>query len=171
MNFREYTELDMRFAALIHIAENFDSLNEEDLTESVLKKLGLHAHKSKGILAYIKSFTSGAGKVFLHMIKGDLKKAKAVIQEVGKEDILDFLLKLDQGTLHLITGPIHAIDAWTGWHIWAAVKTRVDQGASLTAIVKDAIVKVKDGITKLYTTDKPRQTQLIGYVNKLELEL
>ena len=82
--------------------------------------------------------------------------------------MLDFLLKLDMATLHVLTGPLHTIDAITGWHLWANVKDKADQGLkkakeaidNLIAVAKTAEQSVKDklkrymhGIAKLIGLD------------------
>ena len=57
--------------------------------------------------------------------EGYKEKMKDVVTKVQKEDVIDVLLKLDVLTLHAITGPIHMIDALTGWHIGPMVKAAV----------------------------------------------
>lgn len=125
-----------------------------------LNKVGFKLHKSKGILDYIKSFAGGVGKVMFHIIKGDLDKAKELIKSISKEDILDFLYKLDLGTLHLFTGPIHMIDAWTGWDLAVNLKSHMEKGEGITDIIKKELQKVKDYIIKLFPTDTEKQKEL-----------
>ena len=75
MDFKEYIETQDKFTALFLLAEQIDELDGADestlneSTQSIMGKLGLHAHKSKSILSYVKSFASGAGKVILYLIK------------------------------------------------------------------------------------------------------
>lgn len=125
-----------------------------------LNKIGFKIHKSKGILDYIKSFVGGVGKVMFHIIKGDLDKAKEIIKDLSKEDILDFLYKLDLGTLHLFTGPIHMIDAWTGWDLAVNLKSHIEKGEGITEIIKKELQKVKEYINKLFPTDTDKQKEL-----------
>lgn len=125
-----------------------------------LNKIGFKIHKSKGILDYIKSFVGGTGKVMFHIIKGDLDKAKEIIKDLSKEDILDFLYKLDLGTLHLFTGPIHMIDAWTGWDLAVNLKSHIEKGEGITEIIKKELQKVKEYINKLFPTDTDKQKEL-----------
>lgn len=174
MDFRDYVQSEEKTLALVHLMEaldEMDSLNESDtdiLVESVLKKVGLHAHKSKGLLSYIKSFTTGVGKLFLALLKGDGKKAKEILKSVNKEDVLDFLLKLDTGTLHLISGPLHTLDAWTGWHIGANIKAKMEKGTGIVNVIKDNIAKVKTYLADLYKNDKDTLAKLHHHADKIE---
>ena len=66
------------------------------------------------------------GKVIWYAMKAavgneeDKQKLIRIIKEtkISSSQLIDFLLKLDMLTLHAITGPIHMIDAVTGWHLW-----------------------------------------------------
>lgn len=132
-----------------------------------LNKLGLKIHKSKGILDYIKSFTTGIGKVMFHIVKGDVDKAKELIKSVSKEDVMDFLYKLDLGTLHLFTGPIHMIDAWTGWDLAVNLKSHMEKGEGISDMIKKELTKVKEYITKLFSSDEDKQKELNNYVDNI----
>jgi len=154
------------------LEEDLNTLNEssaEMLAEGITDKLGkagLKLHKGKGILTYIKDFTMGAGKVFLAMIKGDVKKAKEILKTVEKEDILDFLYKLDLGTLHLVTGPLHTIDAWTGWDLSIKMKDHMQKASSIFDQIKDALRNVKQKIVSAF--DKNISSKLVTQVDKIE---
>ena len=160
--------------AAITIASMFDgSLYEaEALDEAaggILQKLGLEAHKTKGLIGYIKSFTTGIGKIVIAALKGDKEKVKEIASTVKKEDVIDFLLKLDMATLHLVSGPIHTIDAITGWHLWAAVKSVAAKAGSVYDEIKKAIDVIKQKITTLI--DKPKREQMLKPISDLELAL
>lgn len=172
-----------KILAMVLFMESMDRLEvvsesklEEDLiviAEGIndhLNKVGFKVHKSKGILDYIKNFTTGVGKVMFHIIKGDTDKAKELIKKISKEDVLDFLYKLDLGTLHLFTGPLHMIDAWTGWDLAVNLKSHIDKGQRGVDLLKQAIDKVKKGIIELFASDNSRQNELMRYVSKLEQE-
>lgn len=172
-----------KILAMVLFMESMDRLEvvsesklEEDLiviAEGIndhLNKVGFKIHKSKGILDYIKNFTTGIGKVMFHIIKGDTDKAKELIKKISKEDVLDFLYKLDLGTLHLFTGPLHMIDAWTGWDLAVNLKSHIDKSQGVVDLLKQAIDKVKKGIIELFSSDNSRQNELMGYVSKLEQE-
>lgn len=161
-----------KIISLLVLMEHLDTLDlmSESIDEQLvtiaegindhLNKVGFKLHKSKGILDYIKSFAGGVGKVMFHIIKGDLDKAKELIKSISKEDILDFLYKLDLGTLHLFTGPIHMIDAWTGWDLAVNLKSHMEKGEGITDIIKKELQKVKEYISKLFPTDTDKQKEL-----------
>ena len=103
--------------------------------------MGLHVKKGKGLIQYFAAFTKGAGAMILAMLKGDTDKVKAISKTVKKQDIIHFLLQLDQATLHLVTGPIHMIDAITGWHIGADLGALTKKSAELALSAIDAITQ------------------------------
>jgi len=113
-----------------------DSLNEENW----LSKLGLHTKKRKGLIQYFAQFGTGMAKLFKAAIKKDKAEVKKIMStEISKEDLIDFILKLDQASLHVLTGPIHTISAITGIHIEANLDKVSD---SVKNIVKDAYDKI-----------------------------
>jgi len=172
---RELNEYESQIVVLAMLAEDdmiLEAMNEEDIAllaeglSDKLGKAGLKLHKGKGILDYVKSFTMGAGKLFLAMIKGDTKKAKAILQTVEKEDILDFLYKLDLGTLHLITGPLHTIDAWTGWDLSVKMKSHMQKAGNIFDEIKHALATVKDKIVGAF--DKGVSSKLVSKIGEIE---
>jgi hypothetical protein len=121
--------------------EDLCMLNESKV-HGALKKAGLHLKKQKGLLDYILK----AGKTFYNLFKAammkDKKKVKEILNtEISKEDLMDFILKLDQSTLHLLTGPLHFIEAVTGWHLAADVDSAV-QGVG--NVIKTAYQTIVD---------------------------
>jgi len=114
----------------------------------VAKKAGLHIETKKGLLQYLAAATTGVAKLLYYAVdyyynNNNKSKEKMIelAKSVKKEDILDFLLKLDMLTLHLISGPIHQLDALTGTHIWANIKNKTK---NVTDVAKDAIKKVEN---------------------------
>lgn len=178
MNFQEYlnesAEAELHIHALLFLLEqDLDALNEssdfealDEAFDSHLKKIGLKLHKSKGILDYIKSFAKGAGKVIYYIIKGDHDKAKDVLKTMTKEDFLDFLYKLDLGTLHLITGPLHFIDAWSGWDLAVNMASHMKKAEDMGSILKQAIEKVKTAVVNMFTGKQ--QKNLLSHVDKIQ---
>jgi len=167
-------ETSDRLQVLLYMMENIDTINEstdEQILESIHKhvnKLGLKLHKSKSLIDYIKSFTTSAGKLFLYMIKGDTKKAKELLNTIEKEDVLDFLLKLDLGTFHIITGPLHTIDAWTGWDLAANVQAKMEKGSELLNSIKHGIDDIRAKIVSLYSGEPTRVKQLDKHLHNIE---
>jgi len=99
----------------------------------VANKAGINVSVKKGLVHYLASAGINTAKLIYHAInyyynkdEKSKERIKEIIKSVKKEDLIDFLLKLDTLTLHLITGPIHTIDALTGTHIWANIKTKAE---------------------------------------------
>lgn len=141
----------------------------ESKLHSMLSKAGLHLGKSKGLIQYVLGFGKGIGQLVVAAIRGDKEKIKSLMDSVTKEDVIDFLLKLDQATLHLVTGPIHLIDSITGWHLWAAVKSTAEKAGDVIVKIKQAIDTVKQGITKAFDTAK--QKRALTHIQGIETEL
>lgn len=126
--------------------------------KGVLSKAGIDVHKGKGLLQILAGAGATLGKFLWYAIrasnlndKESREKLKEIANtEIKKEQVIDFLLKLDALTLHAITGPIHMIDALTGWHIWAKVsKTSAD----IITRAKEAISHLESIATKIISQD------------------
>jgi hypothetical protein len=124
-----------------------------------MKKAGLVSHKgSDGLIQMVAKSGAHIGKILFYAVKATKdEKSKAKLKELlkkkgSKEQLIDFLIKLDTVSLHLVSGPIHSIDALTGWHI----------GANLHDKVIDGATKVKDALGHLETARK----KLTGDVSK-----
>ncbi len=169
--------------------QNLDTFNENVLNEGVkdkvmgfLKKaklsakdlthhLGIHIGKSggRGLIQSLLASGMNISKVMIAAFQavrgGDEEKAalKDAITKlkVKKEDLLDFLLRLDQATLHLVTGPLHMIDAIMGWHIWADVKA---QASNISTRVKDAFTAMIQTIK-----DLPKKVKTVATSNMTDL--
>jgi hypothetical protein len=160
-----------KLICMLCLAEESDMLNESvELIESRLAKFGLHAVRSKGLIDYVKSIGTGAGGMLLAAIKGDKDKIKQIASGIEKSDVVDFFLKLDQATLHLVTGPLHMIDAITGWHIGADIHKHVEKAKSVIADVKDSIINVKDKLDVIIKNSKKRQ-RVFSHIKKLETDI
>lgn len=119
---------------LEEMESNCDSLSEavniKGALAGFLKKGGVHASKeNKGLIEIMLKSGRHIGLTFFHAIKAsrgnedskDILKNELLKKKVKKADVIDVLLKLDTLTMHLFTGPIHIIDALTGWHIAADI--------------------------------------------------
>lgn len=144
--------------------------NSEYITEGVddvLKTFGLGLEKkSQGVIGYVAKFTKGVGKLILAAIKGDRKKMKELLKSISKEEVLDFLLKLDMLTLHYVTGPIHLIDALTGWELWANIENIAKKSEVVINSIKKILNDLKD---KIKTFVAPKlQPVVIGKIADIE---
>ena len=154
--FKEYTQITEteEYAAVISVMEFLDYIKndyQETLNEGVLEKFGITAHNnSKGLLAIIKDGGVLLVKLFAAAVKGDKEEVKRIANtEISKADVINFLLKLDTATLHLISGPLHSIEAWTGWHLGAASKKAAEISGTVVNKIKDATTFIKQKVSGL----------------------
>jgi len=177
-------DLEDRIALLVYMAENDEMINEsydmENLTEAQeemivegihdwLAKVGMKLHKGDGIIDYILQFSKGAGQLIMAAIQGDEKKVKGIAASFKKEKLLDFLLKLDMATLHVVTGPIHFIDAVTGWDLMANLKGAAETAKDKLKNFYDAMKKVKDSISTVLGGD--RQKRMLKVADNLSYNM
>lgn len=159
--------------------EEFNQLDEgisdfKDRIKGILPKLGIHAHKTgPGLIQILGKAGSTMTKFFWYAMKaatGD-EEAKAKVKELAnkeihKEDVLDFLLRLDTVSMHLVSGPIHMIDALTGWHIGAHTN-KVKDG--ITIKIKKAIEYLEDVAKTAVGRIKQKIVQYINGIKNLAI--
>lgn len=125
-----------------------EPLTEKINVQSFLSKVGFSSERhGKGLISILKNVGKHISKTIILAIKAYAKKDDKskedlrvhINKRVSKQEMLDFILRLDQLTLHAITGPIHMIDALTGWHL----------AADLHSASKTDVVKVKTAIKTL----------------------
>lgn len=156
-------------ANLVLVSFLSEHLNENELNEASIsnfaEKLGIKISKENGLIDYIKKFTVASGKLLLAAIKGDTESVRTIAKSLKKEEFLDFLLKLDTVTLHLITGPIHMIDAITGWEIMANIQHQVKHSSEVViSSFKDALKYIKDKIEN-FMAPGDKKKELLNHVN------
>ena len=177
-------DMEDKIALLMYLAENDEMINEsydmENLTEAQeilivegvndwLGKIGMKLHKGDGIIDYILQFGKGAGQLIIAAIQKDEKKVKGIAASFKKEKLLDFLLKLDMATMHIVTGPIHFIDAVTGWDLMANLKGAAETAKDKLINFYNAMKKVKDSISVVL--GGKRQTQMLKVAGNLEYNM
>jgi len=148
------------------------NLNEDLLEEGLkdfLHKMGIHASKTNGLIDYFIGFTKNTGKLVLAAINNDRAEVKRIAGLLDRATVIDFLLKLDQVTLHLVTGPIHMIDAITGWHIGAAIEATAKKAGTIISDIWKYIKEIKAKIEGNF--DKTKAKILLRNLNKLETSL
>jgi hypothetical protein len=115
--------------------------------ETGVDKIGMKLHHGKGLIDYAKSFTGATGKMIIAAIKKDKEEIKRIASTFEKAEFIDFLLKLDMVTMHIVTGPIHFVDAVTGWDLAANLKAHTKKAQdTLETIIKsinDLKIKIK----------------------------
>ena len=89
--------------------------------------------KEKGLVHYFKDMGIGGAQLMYHAFNAYYNKdqkskdrVKELSQSVKKEHIIDILLKLDILSLHLVTGPLHIIEAVTGWNVLHNVQNKIE---------------------------------------------
>lgn len=136
-----------------------------------LSSMGIHAHKTgPGLIGDLRSAGKGFFKFFVAVLRGDWETVKSMAnKEIKKEDVLDFILRLDQATLHILTGPIHSLEALTGWHIWANIKKASEKTKEVTSKVvsrvKDALEFIK---SKVSSHPDPKAKTVFKAISKIE---
>jgi hypothetical protein len=122
----------------------------------------------KGLLSYLKDIGVGgsqmlyyAFQVYYHKDESAKDKIKELTKSVKKEHIIDILMKLDVLTLHLITGPLHIIEAVTGWNILSHIKGKIDSSDKKAKSAIEAIESLGKDL------DDKLKSQLQNYANAI----
>ena len=175
-NFKSYLvekqQIDESLALMIYAMDFYDQgLNESDLNEmdinKFLSKFGLKFHKEgPGLIDYVRDFVKGTGKLFVAAVKGDKAEVMRIAASVTKEQVLDFILKLDQATMHILTGPIHFVDAVTGWDLWANMEKLAKDGKDILVDIWNSLKELKKKIHKAF--DPNRETTILKQITDME---
>lgn len=143
-------QIDMENIIELYQFINKDMLNEGMDFQGILNKLGFKVSKGKGIIQILAGASVNVSKIVWYTFKlyqGDeeyRQKILDIYSKVKKEDVMDFLLKLDMLTLHTLTGPIHMLDAITGWHLSPNInKVTKDISYRINRVIKH-LTTVKD---------------------------
>lgn len=148
---KEYTDLyeDVKSEILSRLTNYGLTFQDKSKINDVIKVLGFKLSKSNGPTLIDLLIKSGKTllEFFLAAIRGDKQKVKEMANtKIKAEDVVNFILKLDEATLHILSAPLHTIEALTGWHLSANIK-------KVATATKDVIVKkVKDAFQ--YIKDK-----------------
>jgi hypothetical protein len=120
--------------------------------EAGIDKIGMKLHKGKGVLSYIADFNDAASFLVYAAIKGDKEEVLRLAKTFDKSKFVDFLLKLDMLSMHILTGPIHMIDAITGWDLIANLKAHTSKAENIIDSIEKAISDLKAKISTLMDT-------------------
>ena len=135
---------------LLEEMEITDDVNEG--VNDILNKFGLGLEKkAPGVIEYMAKFTTGVGKLIWYAMKRDKKAIKKLSKEFTKEDLLDFLMKLDLVTMHLVTGPLHMIAGLTGWDLEVEVKHAKAKAQTVVDKIKSALNVLKSEVTQYFS--------------------
>lgn len=151
----------------------FMEMDEEILNEAVdikgaLKKANVFSKDNDGLLATIARAGKTMGLFVWHALKafgGDDKSAdelkKLANTKITKQDFINFLINLDMVTLHAISGPIHAIEAITGWPVHHALTKVHTKTKDMTKKVLDALDNVQNATNQLPSKVKKKASSFI----------
>jgi hypothetical protein len=120
--------------------------------EAGIDKIGMKLHKGKGVLSYIADFNDSASFLIYAAIKGDKEEVLRLAKTFDKSKFVDFLLKLDMLSMHILTGPIHMIDALTGWDLIANLKSHAAKAENIIDSIEKAISDLKSKISTIMDT-------------------
>lgn len=170
----ELSELSPEAFQLLEMAIliNYDDINEAIDFGKMLKKIGFKAHKgTPGLIEIVAKSGKNIAKLLWLAAKAvRSKEERAALKDhiksmkVSKEDLLNFLYKLDLVTLHAITGPLHAIDAVTGWEIVPNLQSAATKTNSL---ILKAINQLKVASKRLAGKAKEKMDGLISSIDDL----
>ena len=150
---------------------DFESLNEGLDFKSALKKANVFSKDNTGLIATITRAGKTMGLFIWHALRSFAgnEESTAKITELSKtkitkQDLMNFLLNLDMITLHALTGPLHAIEAITGWPIHHALTQAHSKTKDTTVAVLDALQKVQQATLKFPSKVKDKAQK---FINKL----
>ena len=177
MIFKRYLteqETEAKIYTLIYLSTLTNNINETDINEGLknwLKDVGLNLQQNKtdNIIDYAMDFTSNIGMLVLAAIKRDRHQVKAIADMFDQEAFQDFLLKLDQLTLGLITGPLEFISSITGWNIVGAMDAATKNTKRVLGIINTSINNIKKNIPKIM--DNTKQAVIKTHLSNIEINI
>lgn len=166
----------VEFAAFI---EDYSYIREGKISDlgkkvknEIFPKLGITIKKRDSFFALLGKSSKWIGQMLYHSFMAyynndemHKEKVKELQSKVKKADFIDFLIRLDHITLHMIAEPIHLIDAITGWHIKAdiskfgkqvehkvkqAVDSLDDLAQSVSIDVKKTVARYSNAIRRMF---------------------
>lgn len=177
----EIYDMHLLIELAVFMETDINQLNEAfDITgvaSGIMKSLGIGAHSGgSGLVQTMAKAGTNVAQLIWYATKAAVSndaEAKEKVKElankeVKKEQIIDFLLRVDTLTLHTLTSPIHMIDALTGWHIWANIKGKVED---MSVKIKQAIQNLADAAKEVDPNTKPKiKSLMFGLVRLFGLE-
>ena len=148
-----------------HLNEMFES--DDNLIEEGFKDIFkdiVKIKKEKGLIQQLKSAGINLSKLFVALIKGDTKAAKAVLKTVKKQDVISFIVNLDMATLHILSTPLHTLSAITGWHFDFEKVSKISM--KIVDKIKTAISIIKQNIGDIIGGKKEKQ--YISYLDVID---
>ena len=142
------------------IVDSGDMLLSEERGESVKalfakvsNKLGFAANNKKNLIGLLRSIGKTGALSILYAIQAQAgsedakeKLAQVLKSSNAKSEILDFVIRADVLTLHLISTPIHMIDAIAGFDIADKIREKAVGGGER---LKDAVDLIQNSAKNL----------------------
>lgn len=124
-----------------------------------MKASGFEIRQEKGLWHYLLDAKAEIVKLIAAAWKKDIAAIKAILtKEVSKQDVLDFVLKLDLLAFHVLTTPIHYIDAVTGWDLHANIVNKAKEGnKAVVKTFKDAFKFIHAKIARMNIEDERKR--------------
>jgi len=185
MRFKNYLNNNdvERIIELSIFMEEFDNINEDisglkNKIKKAFSAIGITAEKEEqGLIQILLKSGKTLSAFFWYALKAATgnddakKKVKQLANtEVKKEDLIDFLMKLDRVTLHLTSEPIHMIEALTGWKIQAAVHKAYADTKDVTKKIHQALFTLEDAAKEAVEPIKKKISAYIKQIRKLALQ-
>lgn len=160
------------FTSLAGLAYIKSYRDDELTTESsslrdLLKAVG--ASREKGLVDYITSFAKGAGRLLLAAIKGDRDKTAEIAKSISKADFIDFVYKLDMASMHVISGPIHLVEAVTGWNVISFLRDKLDSAERIMDELIESFKEFKNRVSSVFKKDHPIHSAVDDIENVISL--
>jgi hypothetical protein len=155
LRFNDFLKNEHNTQLIIELFIIADNNLNENVFHDILSKLGFELKTEKGLMHNLLSTSKIVSQVIKAAIKAFFTKNdddKATLKniltsnKITAAEIIQFLIKLDTLTLHLISGPIHMIEALTGFKL----KIKKDNiPLNLKDEIKHAIEKIELAAQKL----------------------
>lgn len=154
---KEQGQIAESFMMLYYVSQiEHSQINEASVLQdmaaklnSVLPKVGLKLHKGDGLISYLSKFATIGGKMLVAAVKRDKAAIKMLATQVSRAEFIDFLFKLDMVSLHLVTNPIHMIDAITGWDLMSNLQAHAKKAGAVVDDIVAGIHALKTKITQV----------------------
>jgi len=165
----------LEYMIILESGENLLNEGRMDSVKSTLsgiaKRLGISGHGNKNLLSVMSSVGKNARSALVYAMQafaGD-EKAKEKLKSLrGSKEVRaelgDLILRLDALTMHFLTGPIHMMDAITGFDL--AEKIR-EAATGETHHIDNAIQTIEKAGSKLQRDKTSKVRKSLNLIKKV----
>ena len=147
---------------------DLETLSEAIDFKSAIKGANLNLKTNKGLIASIIRAGKDISLLFWHSLKvlggNEESRKKGKRKKVSKEDFMNFLINLDMITFHAVSGPIHIIDAITGWDLHHKIISTHNKVKEIQKSVANHLDSIRSSANDL--TKKMRK-KAVSFINRL----